>query len=274
MSLSLKSLNLLYSLEHEIGKGSQSHVYNSICKTTGNNVAIKQFKANSLNKKVIDLEIENLYLLTFPTHHPNIIHYIDSFTDIDDGHHYLVTNLFIGENLKTYTKPLRWMVYDYFDILYNLLLDLIKALEFIHSHNIIHGDIKYSNIQIVTGPKPILLDFGFSCNPNNYPYKDIMGTPKYMAPELWKCFLKNDRYNIGEYISFANDIWSLGICFYECVEVNPIWPIEKDLSKLGSFIIKKTFKLDTFHDGLNTLLSNMLIPDPLVRSSASQLLNN
>jgi serine/threonine protein kinase len=67
-----------------------------------------------------------------------------------------------------------------------LFFRIVKATNFIHSKNIIHGDIKLSNIMINTAGEVKLIDFGFSTLAIHKDQKIMKfhGTPLYMAPEI------------------------------------------------------------------------------------------
>lgn len=64
--------------------------------------------------------------------------------------------------------------------------DLVSALYFLHSHRILHRDIKPQNILIGIDGNAKLCDFGFAktMGLNTYMLTSIKGTPLYMAPEI------------------------------------------------------------------------------------------
>ena len=83
-----------------------------------------------------------------------------------------------------------------------IMLDIISKFKFIHSKNIVHGDIKPANIMVKgTDFKDIrIIDFGFSNYNTNYTY----GVPTYyISPELEK----------SSRLTFAEDVYSLAITF-------------------------------------------------------------
>lgn len=63
---------------------------------------------------------------------------------------------------------------------------LTQALHYLHSHRILHRDMKPQNILVANGGTVKLCDFGFAraMSQNTQVLTSIKGTPLYMAPEL------------------------------------------------------------------------------------------
>lgn len=79
---------------------------------------------------------------------------------------------------------------------------LLDAVEYVHSHDVIHGDIKPENIMIMPEGKGVkLIDFGLGDTPDYVFLKMGGGTPEYAAPEL---------IDKGGCVSVATDMYSLG----------------------------------------------------------------
>ena len=88
-----------------------------------------------------------------------------------------------------------------------------SAMSYLHSHGIIHRDLKLSNVFIDEYDLPKLGGFDISKEVDDeldVEYHKIKGTPKYLAPEIYK----NQKY------SKASDIYSFGFFLYEMITDN------------------------------------------------------
>jgi len=88
-----------------------------------------------------------------------------------------------------------------------LIYQLCKSIEELHSYNIVHCDIKLNNALYHNNDRIILFDFGGSIDLDNkkiIKVSEIVGTIGYMCPE-----------NNQGIISKKTDIYSLGVCMLE-----------------------------------------------------------
>ncbi|BGP11529.1 hypothetical protein JCM10049v2_007436 [Rhodotorula toruloides] len=92
-------------------------------------------------------------------------------------------------------------------------VQLLSAVQHLHSHGIAHNDIKPSNILLSQDDRPVLIDFGFAQQyeegkPERFLSSLSWGTPEYLSPERAKGALHDER---------LSDVFALGVTMYEIV---------------------------------------------------------
>ena len=82
---------------------------------------------------------------------------------------------------------------------------MLDAFEYMHSRNVAHRDVKPENILVDEKLNLKLADFGFACCENIDTLQGCMGSPTYMAPEIWE----------GKtYKGTQVDLFSLGVILF------------------------------------------------------------
>ena len=165
--------------------------------------AMKVIKKDSVRFQDDDKKFLKEIEVLIKLEHPNIIKIFEYFTD--DLNYYLITEYISGGEL--YEGLVKMLNFNEFKCAF-ILNQIISAVYYLHSNNIVHRDIKPENILISNSNKDLLsiklIDFG-SCNyiKKNENFTLKVGSPYYIAPEV----LKHDYNN-------KCDIWSIGVILY------------------------------------------------------------
>lgn len=193
-----------YKIEGLLTKGGMSLLYLGTHPDSSEPVLIKVL----LPKYLKDTEIVHRFLneanIIAKANHPNIVKLFDSGTWA--GGLYIAMEFIKGTSLR---KILTHQPFSLKRAL-EILLQIAYALCHLHTHGIVHGDVKPENILITESGQVKLIDFGIASvlsdtHKNELP-KRLVGTPIYMSPEQLE--------NWGN-ISCQSDIYSLGIIAYE-----------------------------------------------------------
>ena len=199
-----------YQILEPLGEGGMAIVYKAYDTRLESEVAVKVIRIERLAPEILqramkrfEREAKSLAQLT----HPNLVKVLD-YGEYE-GQPYLVMPYLMGGTLKQKMKgqPMQWQEAA------RLLIPIARALDYAHKRNLIHRDVKPSNILITESGEPMLTDFGVAKIIDEEATLDLtgtsaaVGTPEYMAPE--QATSKN--------IDHRADIYALGIVFYEMV---------------------------------------------------------
>ena len=188
-----------YTQKEKIGFGSYSKVYKAQNKETGKYVAIKEIDKERIENQKYLTETEIMKKLNSE----NSVRLKETFDSND--FFYIIMDL-CAYNLTDYVKiretPLS------IDEIRQILIQLNNTFKIMINNNIIHTDLKPSNILIyldtIDKCTIKLSDYGSSNFINNLNSRTSRGTPLTMAPEVLN----------GKELSNKSDIWSLGIIIY------------------------------------------------------------
>jgi serine/threonine protein kinase len=192
--------------------------------------------------------------------HPNIVNLLDTFET--ECHSFLVLEFCpmgdLYEIIRVGRGPLET------EHVREFMLQLVDAVEYMHSKGVYHRDIKPENIFLTQDGTLKLGDFGLATT-EEWTEESGVGSDRYMAPEQYDA--------LGGYEPRKADIWAIGICLLNVLFArNPFAvPVETDplfadyvLDKESLFDIFPTMSYDTYE-----VLTHCLSIDPHKRSLAN-----
>lgn len=252
-----------YAIGRQLGQGAYAVVRLGTHKATKEKVAIKSYEKSKLldphRKMSVKREVSILEKLTH-THTIKLLETIDSVKHLN-----LVMEYVGGCSLHGYIRQRANRRIDPVEAR-RLFHQILLAVEYCHSQNITHRDLKLENILLDDGNNVKLIDFGFStCMPADRKTSTFCGTPSYMAPEI-----------VGrrEYTGPPADIWALGVLLYAII--CGCFPFKgANDTELYRKIQRGMYVIPEFvQEGPKRLMRKLLQVDPSKRPTASDLLKD
>nr|XP_046220643.1 interleukin-1 receptor-associated kinase 1 [Oncorhynchus gorbuscha] len=212
-----------------IGEGGFGHVYRATMRST--DFAVKKLKENSpldwsVVKESFKTEVEKLSQYR----HPNIVDFVGYCVGLCP--YYLLSALYLEMDRDCYNQASAALFWPQ---RVSVLLGTARAIQFLHSSSpqLIHGDIKSSNILLDEHMEPKLGDFGlarFCCSPSSRSAgrtttvaytKTVRGTQAYLPDE----YLKTGALGV------AIDIFSFGVVLLEALTGRRALEVDHSQSK-------------------------------------------
>ncbi|VUZ38679.1 unnamed protein product [Hymenolepis diminuta] len=250
-----------YKLVRTIGKGNFAKVKLAIHMATGVEVAIKIIKKQNLDWTVNDRLKREVNILQ-KLNHPNIVRLLEIIEN--DEVICLVQEYANGGEIFDYLVAHGKMDEKEARAKFR---QLVSAIDYCHSKNIVHRDLKAENILLDSELNVKVADFGLA---NTFvpdqKLTTFCGSPPYAAPEL---FLGIRYHGPGV------DVWSMGVLLFTLV-VGHLPFDATDLRELRTKILTVRYNLgkNEVSSDLLALLKKMLVLDPRDRYSLRAIMND
>ena len=256
-----QSMKRLYTKRRFLGKGGFAKCYELICKDNKKVFAAKMIQKSNIKTPRQKQKLRSEIKIHKSCHHSHVVAFEHDFEDSE--YVYILLELCENQTLneihhrrKTFTE-LEVQCY---------MIQLIKALKYLHSHRIIHRDLKLGNLFLNDKMELKVGDFGLATklDYDGERKKTICGTPNYIAPEVIS--------SLGH--SFEVDIWAIGIIIYTLLIGKPPFEtrdvkITYDKIKKAEFYFPQNSKIS---NSAKNLIKKILVVDPNQRPSLNEIL--
>ena len=197
-----------YDLKRKLAHGGHGVLFLVHDKTRSEDVVLKVLHSQSLPSKLARRYFLREARTASSLDHPNVVrvHEVGEY----QGRLFISMEYVAGHNLlemfESVSNPLT------IDKKLHICTQLCHALDHAHSMNIVHRDIKMSNVMVNQAGQVKLTDFGLAKVLDEDPARSVlvMGTPDYMSPEQLA----------GDFVDARSDIFSLGVLMYRLFTEN------------------------------------------------------
>lgn len=206
-----------YELLSKLGRGGVGVVYLAKNVRTGDHVAVKMLHSHLLEHERARSRFQREAEVLARLRHPGIVQVLD-FLQIPEGF-FMVLEFVRGETLDSgvqrlgafpWSRAVPWFV------------EVLDALEYAHSKNIIHRDVKPANVLVEMSGHVKVLDFGMA--------KLLDAKRQLTAPGMTLgtiCYMSKEQL-LGKALDARSDVYSLAVSLYEVATGHlPFWS-EKD----------------------------------------------
>lgn len=254
----------VYNKGKFLGKGGFARVYELLCEETGEVFAGKFVPKNLLSKGRARHKLMSEIKIHRTLHNKNIVQFHHYFEN--DEFVYILLELCPNQSLSDMLRR-RKRLLEIETQCY--LAQVLSGLKYLHSHRIIHRDIKLGNIFLSDKMEVKIGDLGLAAKLEyeGERKRTICGTPNYIAPEI----LEGKQGH-----SYECDIWSFGVLMYTLLIGRP--PFETKDVKTTYRRIK--MNLYMFPDNIDiskeakALITSILVLDFTKRPTIDQIFQN
>jgi serine/threonine protein kinase len=201
--IQFRGLESLYDQFEAVAIGGMAEIYRARQIALDRPVAIKRMKPEFRSNRDLIERFRREAKSSGNLLHHNLAHVYDFVkTDVE---HFIVMEWIDGFDLAELIEkrgPLP------FDVAAMIGIKILSGLAVVHSHGMVHRDIKPDNIRINNRGEVKVMDFGIALDPTEQNLTvpgTLIGSPHYLSPEQI----------VGEKVDGRADLFSFGVTFYE-----------------------------------------------------------
>lgn len=259
-----------YTIERKLGQGAMGAVFLAHRRSTGDSVAIKVIRPLPDADRVLLDRFRREASIVLRLQHKRIVKCLD-FNVAEGNVPYLVMEYVEEIGIQQYLESLQ--LSERIRVSAGLIVRLLEGLEYAHSREIVHRDVKPKNILVYQVGRKLqlkLADFGLAKNyidagfSNCSASDEFCGTLAYMSPEQ----IMNCRY-----AKPACDIYAVGVCLYQLISGRLPYESEHTAKQLALILNQPptciSEHVSTLSAGLQEIISKSLSRMPSDRFASA-----
>ena len=239
-----------YDFIRQIGEGGMGKVFEAYDKSLKRKVAIKRVRPELVRSAYVREQFLSEARMVALLRHPCIV---EIYTVIEsESSLYLVFEYVDGQTLETRLDIDGRLPFSQVKEIFKYVCE---GLEYAHSQDIIHCDLKPGNIMILEDNKAKVMDFGVAKKSVDHQTgaRTVAGTPAYMAPEQQRGFMRKQ-----------SDVYSLALCVYEALVGQVPWTV-KGFNIANKKIVPPSKLAPLIPPAVDEVLADALKEDPKER---------
>ena len=242
-----------YDFIRQIGEGGMGKVYEAYDKSLKRKVAIKRVRPELVRSAYVREQFLSEARMVALLRHPCIV---EIYTVIESENSlYLVFEYVDGQTLETRLDIDGRLPFSQAKEIFK---HVCEGLQYAHSQDIIHCDLKPGNIMILENNEAKVMDFGVAKKSVDHQTgaRTVAGTPAYMAPEQQRGFMRKQ-----------SDVYSLALCVYEALVGQVPWTV-KGFNIANKQIVPVSKLSPLVPPAVDKVLENALKEDPKERTQS------
>ncbi len=244
-----KLINNRYHVVEQLGTGGMGTVYLVQDPQRANQtLTLKMIRTDLIDERSL-AQFKYEFTALAQLSHPNLVAVYD-FGVIPDTRDYFYTMEYVpGEDLPNVAQRYAEQASGEYGWLYEIVVQICRALQYIHSRGFIHYDVKPRNIRLMPDGNVKLMDFGLIGEARGAGQQRVRGTPEYVAPELVR----------GDPVDQRADLYSLGISLYEAVTGRLPFTGESSMQILRQHVEERPLPPRRLVEGLPSALQDLIL---------------
>jgi beta-lactam-binding protein with PASTA domain/tRNA A-37 threonylcarbamoyl transferase component Bud32 len=204
-----------YELDGVVGRGGMAEVYRARDIRLDRVVAVKTLREDLARDQTFQARFRREAQSAASLNHPSVVAVYDTGEDSSSSSHipYIVMEYVDGHTLRDLLRDDRRLLPER---ALEITDGVLRALDYSHSHGIVHRDIKPGNVMLTRGGQVKVMDFGIAravsdAQATMTQTAQVIGTAQYLSPEQAR----------GERVDARSDLYSTGCLLYELLTGRP-----------------------------------------------------